>query len=348
MKRVLVTGCGGSISAHLLAHIFHNTDWEVVGTDSFRHKGWHDRIQVLLDNHPDWRERLTVVTHDLTAPFSPLTKKKIGHIDYIINMASLSDVQLSIEEPVPFIKNNVDITLNVLEFAREHWGLDEKNHEPPAGTAFIQISTDEVYGATTKDHQHPEWDALIPSNPYAASKAAQEMFAIAYWRTYCVPVIITNTMNNFGEMQQGSKYPAMIQKWVNNGDTVTVHAAPDGEIGTRYYIHSRNHSDALLFILNNTTPSKYNDGADRPDRYNITGDKQVDNLELAQFIAEYMGKELKYEMVDHHSTRPGHDRHYGLTGDKLRKLGWKAPLTFEESLKNTIEWQKANPDWLDA
>lgn len=346
MKRVLLTGAGGSISVHTLAHIFHNTDWHVVGTDSFRHKGWHDRIQVLLDNHPDWRERLTVVTHDLTSPFSPLEKKKIGYVDYIINMASLSDVQASIENPVPFIKNNVEISLNILEFAREIWGLDEKNHVPPEGTAFIQISTDEVYGATTRDYQHPEWDALLPSNPYAASKAAQEMFAIAYWRTYGVPVIITNTMNNFGEMQQGSKFPAMIQKWVANGDTVTVHAAPDGEIGTRWYIHSRNHSDALLFILNNTIPTTYASGADRPDRYNITGDKQIDNLELAQMIAGFMGKELKYTLVDHHSTRPGHDRHYGLTGDKLRNMGWKAPVSVEEGLKNTVEWSAEHPEWL--
>jgi dTDP-glucose 4,6-dehydratase len=72
----------------------------------------------------------------------------------------------------------------------------------------------------------------------------------------------------------------------------------------------------------------------------------VDNLELAQIIAGFMGKELKYRIEDYHSTRPGHDRHYGLTGDKLRKLGWKAPLTFEESLKNTIEWQAQNSEWL--
>lgn len=337
-KRVLITGVGGSISAHLVAHIFTNTDWEIVGTDSFRHKGWHDRIQVMLTDHPDWRERLTVVTHDLQAPFSPLTKKKIGHIDYIINMASLSDVQLSIEEPVPFIKNNVDVALNMLEYARELPDLE----------AFIQISTDEVYGATTREQQHPEWDALIPSNPYAASKAAQEMLAIAYWRTYGVPVIITNTMNNFAEMQQSSKFPAMIQKWVANGETVTVHGSEDGDIGTRWYIHSRNHSDALLFILKNHPPAKYADGADRPDRYNVTGDKQVDNLELAQIIADIMGLPLNYTIENYHQNRPGHDRHYGLTGDKLRDLGWKAPLTFEESLKNTIEWQMENPEWLNA
>lgn len=335
MKRVLITGVGGSISAHLLEHIFINTDWEVVGTDSFRHKGWSERVKQVLSKDPAWVDRLTVVTHDLTAPFSQMAKKKIGNVDYIINMAALSDVQASIEDPVPFIKNNVDIAINMLEFARE-----------VKPEAFIQISTDEVYGATDRDHQHTEWSALIPSNPYAASKACQEMIAISYWRTYGVPVVITNTMNNFGEMQQGSKFPAMIQKWVSNGENVTIHGSKDGDIGTRWYLHSRNHADALLFILNNCPPSAYVDGADRPDRYNITGDKQVDNLELAQFIAEYMGKELKYTIEDYHSTRPGHDRHYGLDGSKLRDIGWKAPLTFEESLKKTIEWQKEHPEWL--
>ena len=334
-KKVLITGIGGSIAVHLLAHIFHNTDWEIVGTDSFRHKGWHDRIQVMLDDHPEWRERLTVITHDLTAPFSKLTKQKIGHVDYIINMASLSDVQASIEEPVSFVQNNVSLVLNMLEYARE-----------AKPEAFVQISTDEVYGATTREQQHPEWDALIPSNPYAASKAAQEMIAIAYWRTYGVPVIITNTMNNFGEMQQGSKFPAMVQKWVNNGEEVIVHGDNEDDIGTRWYIHSRNHSDALLFILQNTKVALYAEGAKRPDRYNITGDEQVDNLQLAKLVAGFLGKPLKYRIENFHKSRPGHDKHYGLTGDKLSNLGWKAPITFEESLRNTVKWGEDNPQWL--
>ena len=334
-KKVLITGIGGSIAVHLLAHIFHNTDWEIVGTDSFRHKGWHDRIQVMLDDHPEWRERLTVITHDLTAPFSKLTKQKIGHVDYIINMASLSDVQASIEEPVSFVQNNVSLVLNMLEYARE-----------AKPEAFVQISTDEVYGATTREQQHPEWDALIPSNPYAASKAAQEMIAIAYWRTYGVPVIITNTMNNFGEMQQGSKFPAMVQKWVNNGEEVIVHGDNEDDIGTRWYIHSRNHSDALLFILQNTKVALYAEGAKRPDRYNITGDEQVDNLQLAKLVAGFLGKPLKYRIENFHKSRPGHDKHYGLTGDKLSNLGWKAPITFEESLRSTVKWGEDNPQWL--
>jgi dTDP-glucose 4,6-dehydratase len=104
VKRVLLTGIGGSIATHVMAHIFHNTDWEVVGIDSFRHKGWSDRLAVYLNDHPQWRERLTVVTHDLIAPFSEMTKDKIGHIDHIISMASLSDVEASIQDPVPFVR----------------------------------------------------------------------------------------------------------------------------------------------------------------------------------------------------------------------------------------------------
>lgn len=161
-----------------------------------------------------------------------------------------------------------------------------------------------------------------------------------------MPVIITNTMNNFGEFQQPSKYPVIIQRAIMNDETLTVHGTPD-KVGTRYYIHSRNASDALLFILKNLPPYMHKPGeVDEPDRYNIVGDKQVDNLSLAEVIADLMGKDLKYEYVDFHSTRPGHDLHYGLDGTKLKKKGWKSPLSFEESLQNTIDWQLEHNEWI--
>ena len=292
----------------------------------------------MLDSHPEWKERLTIITHDLTAPISPIMQKKMGQIDYIINMASLSDVEASIQNPVPFIKNNVDLVLTMLEYAREI--------KPEV---FIQISTDEVYGASASKYGdlRKEWDAIIPSNPYAASKAAQEAIATSYWRTYGVPVIITNTMNNIAELQQPSKYPVMIQKAIMRGEEITIHGK-EGQIGSRSYIHSRNFADAVLFIIKNCPPHQHVPlTADRPDRYNIAGDMQLDNLELAQMIAKLMDKELKYKLVDSHSTRPGHDPHYGLDMTKLRSLGWKTPMTFEESLKNVIEWQVSHPEWIN-
>lgn len=336
-KRLLLTGIAGSIGTHTMIHIFKNTDWDIVGIDSFAHKGLTERITEMLREHPDCWKRLKLITWDLKHPITKAVEDKIGRIDYIINMASLSDVEASIQDPVPFMQNNIELTINMLEYARRC--------KPKA---FIQISTDEVYGPSGRDQRHPEWSAIVPSNPYSASKACQEAIAISYWRTYGVPVIITNTMNNFGEYQQPSKYPVMIQKSVAAGDTLTIHGSEDGkDIGTRYYIHSRNHADALLFLLQNCPPHLHEPNAiDKPDRYNIVGDKQVDNLELARLIAKLMVKPLKYKMVDAHSGRPGHDRHYGLDGKKLKKLGWKSPLSFEESLKNTITWQTEHPDWI--
>lgn len=339
MKRLLLTGIGGSIGCHFFAHIMHNTDWHVVGTDSFRHKGWTDRIDLMVTNHPDWRERLTLITHDLNAPFSELMKKKMGKIDIIISMASLSDVEASIHHPESFVMNNVQLALNLLEYARE-----------AKPEVFLQISTDEVYGAVASKHDdlRKEWDPIVPSNPYAASKACQEAIAISYWRTYGVPLIITNTMNNFGEMQQASKFPAMLQKWIASGKKVTIHGHP-GMIGSRSYIHSRNFADAVLFILKNCPPHLHAPNTcDKPDRYNIAGDKQLDNLELAQTIAGLMGSTLDYELVDSHTQRPGHDLHYGLDDGKLKALGWHPPLTFEESMKNVILWQEEHKEWLSV
>lgn len=337
MKKILLlSGIAGSIGIHTLSQVMKNTDWDVVGIDSFRHKGWSDRLAAHFSNRPLDIPRTRILTHDLSAPFSELTKKRIGHVDYVINMASLSDVEESNRNPVPFVRNNIDLVLNMLEYARE---------AKPA--AFIQISTDEVYGPTTgKDDGYKEWDAKIPSNPYAASKSCQEELCIAWWRAFEVPLIITNTMNNFGEMQSASKYPVIVQKTIANGEEITIHGDENG-IGSRSYIHSQNFANALIFILKNTTPRLHQPSAvDKPDRYHIAGDKQVDNLELAQMIAGLMDKELKYKVVDFHKTRPGHDKHYGLNADKIKELGWKSPVSFEESLKNTIDWQSKNPDWI--
>lgn len=363
-KRLLLTGIGGFIGSHTITHFLVNTDWEIIGLDSFRHKGLTDRI---TDDkyYQENKSRVKIFTHDLLAPLSPLLIDQIGQIDYIINMASESHVDRSIDYPAPFIQNNINLVTNMLEYARV-----------VKPEVFIQISTDEVYGPMVDKIPHPEWDTILPSNPYSASKAAQEAIAIAYWRTYGVPVIITNTMNNFGERQDPEKYVPKIIRAVLKGDTVTVHGKP-GDIGSRFWLHARNHADATLFILQNAnvaiepgwqtihnvppfenqtisieTPGREKllqkfPVSDRPQRFNVVGEVEIDNLEIAQIVANVLNKPLHYKLEDFHSTRPGHDPHYGLTGHKLERAGWIAPISFESSFAKTIKWYEANPVWLN-
>lgn len=331
-KRVLLTGVGGLVASHVLRHLMENTDWEIVGIDSFRHRGKTDRIVQQLDGLD--KSRYINLVHDLTVPISDQLNKKIGHIDYVLNLASESHVDRSITDPRPFVENNVHLILTMLDWARI--AKPEK---------FIQISTDEVYGPMY-DLPHSEGNPHRPSNPYSASKSAQEDICYSYWRTFNVPIVITNTMNLFGAMQDVEKFIPMIIKTVNEGGTVSVHADKDGTPGTRFYLHARNQADALLFLLKNHTPSLY--PATDLDRFNIVGEREISNLELAQQVAEYVGKHLKYKLVDVHSQRPGHDRRYGLDGAKLANLGWKAPIPYEESLRSTVEWtlRPENDSWL--
>lgn len=336
MTTLLLTGAGGSIGCHTLRHILQNTDWKVVALDSFRHKGWTDRIEVMLHAHPGDRNRVRVFTHDLAAPLSPLLIGKIGPVDHIINMASLSDVHASLVDPAPFVLSNVQLILNMLEYARE-----------VMPQTFLQISTDEVYGPTDGKVFHKEWDPILPSNPYSGSKAAQEAIAISYWRSYGVPLMIVNLMNNFGEMQSKSKFPVIVQRRIERDEVITIHGT-EKSVGSRYYIHSRNSADAFLFILKNVVPNRHKDGElDRPARFNIVGDKQITNVELVQMIAKMLHKHVRYKLEDSTVSRPGHDHHYGLDGTKLAALGWKSPKSLEESMHNTVLWQQDNPEWLE-
>lgn len=362
MTKILITGAGGFVGHHFLEHVLVNTDWDIVATDSFRHKGKTDRISEVL-NGPAASEyykpgggsyRAQVITHDLTAPFSSQAVEQMGTIDYIVAFASDSHVDRSITDPVPFVENNVSVVLNTLELARK---IKPKS--------FVLVSTDEVYGPVeaTDLKGHPEWDTILPSNPYSASKAAQEAIAISYWRTYGVPLQIVNCMNMIGERQDPEKFVPLVLGKVLAGQEVTIHGTED-HIGTRHYLHSRNLADGITFLLKNTQPAYFpahakvipwpEKGYDRypprltgrPDRYNIASPDRVDNLALAQMIADYAGKPLRYKLEDFHSTRPGHDPHYGLDGEKMAGLGWTPPISLEESLRHTVEWTMKNPHWL--
>lgn len=357
--RVLLTGAGGFVGAHMLAHLMKNTNWEVVIIDSFRHHGKTDRLRDLLDTHPEYKERMTVLAHDLTVPISDTLDHSIGHIDYVLSIASESHVDRSISDPRPFIENNVSLMLTLLEWLRTR----------PEIKKFIQISTDEVYGPTEdgyvpckekkvcvdgnpKNHKHlqpidhAEGEPHRPSNPYSASKSAQEQICYSYWRTYNLPIVITNTMNMYGELQDTEKFVPKIIKAIIEDKPINVHVSPEGVPGSRYYLHARNQCDALLFLLNNHTPTRY--PARDMDRFNVVSEDEIDNMQMVEIISGFMFKKANVVKQNFHESRPGHDLRYGLDGTKLKELGWTPPISFHDSLKSTVEWylREENKGWL--
>ena len=354
MTTVLLTGAGGFVGSHVLRHLLVNTDWKIICPVTFRHKGSSDRIASSLGDLPhvvdrNLKGRVQIVHHDLTMPFSQQWIERIGKIDVIMNVASESHVDRSIGDPVGFIQNNVNLILNLLEYARV-----------VRPKLFLQMSTDEVYGPAVAPHLHSEGEPHRPSNPYSASKAAQESIIYSYWRTYAVPVIITNTMNIFGEMQDPEKYFAKIMRCVMRGEPVPVHgkpkhvmgSLPQWTAGSRFYLHARNLADAWLFLTKlaldpaNAGETLWAPYHDDIMRFNIVGEKELDNKDLAQLIAMVLQKPLKIEWVDFHSSRPGHDLRYALNGTKLAEYGWHAPVSLEEGIERTVEWTLRHSEWL--
>lgn len=337
MSHLILTGASGFVGSHVLRHVLTETDWTIACPVSFRHKGLPARITSALQERPDWWARVDIVHCDLSAPVDHLTFASLGgdRCDFLLNVASESHVDRSISDPVPFVTNNVSLVLNVLEAARQM----------PQLKMLLHMSTDEVYGPAPGDYCHREWDAILPSNPYSASKAAQEAIAISYWRTFSVPVVLTNTMNIVGETQDVEKMVPKAIRSVLSGEPMTVHADAQGKPGSRFYLHARNLADAWLWLVRNHTPRMYPDH-DRPSRFNIVGEREVDNGELVEMIADILDCEPQMEFVDFHGARPGHDRRYALDGTLISQAGWKAPVNFDESLRRTVEWTVAHPEWL--
>ena len=344
MKRILITGGAGFIGHHVIEHILKTTDWDIVSLDRLGISGNLNRFPE-MEIWPTLGHRVKFLHHDLRSPVNYFVGQEIGQVDYILHMAASTHVDRSIVDPMAFVLDNVVATTNLLQFSRViQEGLK----------AFVYFSTDEVFGPAPLDTKYPEWARYNSGNPYAAAKAGGEEMALAFANTYNLPVIITHTMNVFGERQHPEKFIPLVIKKVLAGETVTIHANKEKtKAGSRFWIHARNVAAALLFLLNRDEPRI---GAlPRPtywrmpnaDKFNIVGEREVDNLEMAQTIARILGKELKYEMVDFHSSRPGHDLRYALDGAKLAAMGWVMPVDFEGSMRHVIEWTLKNPKWLN-
>lgn len=337
--KVLITGGAGFIGSHIIEHILRNTDWDIISLDRLNVSGNYKR----LTDMSCWEKeghRVRSVVHDLRCAVNDLVAADIGQVDYILHLGASTHVDRSIVDPMSFVLDNVVGTTNILQFARKLNDPEYLHESKGMLKAFLYFSTDEVFGPAPGFTAYKEWDRYNSGNPYAAAKAGGEEMALAYANTYKLPVIITHTMNVFGERQHPEKFIPLVMSKVWRGETVKIHANKDKtKAGSRFWIHGRNVAAAILYLLKNY------DG-EPADKFNIVGEREVDNLAMAQMIAKFMDMELKYEMVDFHSSRPGHDLRYGLDGNKMKQLGWELPVDFEDSLRRTVEWTMMNPKWL--
>jgi dTDP-glucose 4,6-dehydratase len=343
-KRVLLTGGAGFIGHHIIDLFLRVTDWEIVCLDRLDYSGNLNRLDNVVSQFPpETRKRVKIVFHDLKAPITELTQNFIGPIDIILHLAASSHVDRSISHPMEFVLDNTVGTVNVLDFARTQKNLER----------MIYFSTDEIFGIAPNGVAYHERDRYNSTNPYSASKAAGEEFCVAYENTYKIPIFITHTMNVFGQRQHPEKYIPMCIRKVRNGETIFIHSDPSKTIpGSRFYIHGEDVADAMLFLLtlNEEQLKKVYEpdwGGAKCPKFNVVGKEEIDNLQLAQYIANAQNKELKYELVDFHTSRPGHDLRYALSGDYMRDLGWEPKRSLKDRIKEVVDWSIANPEWIE-
>jgi dTDP-glucose 4,6-dehydratase len=215
-KKIILTGGCGFIGHHFAEYVHKNTDWDIIIIDKLSYASLG--LNRLRNNELLYSKRVKVFTIDLCNELSEGIIKEIGNdVSYIVHMAAETHVDNSIKEPMKVITNNVNSTVNLLEWARTLKNLE----------IFFYFSTDEVFGPALGDTLYKEWDRHRPTNPYSASKSAAENICISYENTYKIPLMIVNVMNAFGERQHVEKFIPLCIKKVLNDELVYIHSYPD-------------------------------------------------------------------------------------------------------------------------
>lgn len=262
---------------------------------------------------------------------------KNNEITSVVNFAAESHVDRSIEEPEVFLTTNIIGTQVLLDTAKKYWKVNPKDKyckEYKPGVKFLQVSTDEVYGALGETGMFVETMPLMPNSPYSASKASADMSVRAYNETFGMPVNITRCSNNYGPYQFPEKLiPLMINNCLKEKD-LPVYG--DG-MQVRDWLHVSDHCSAIDTVLH-----KGKDG----EVYNIGGNNEKANIEIVKLIIGTLGK--SEDLIKYVKDRPGHDRRYAIDNTKITtELGWEPAYTFEQGMKETIQWYLENTKWIE-
>jgi len=303
--RLLVTGGAGFIGSNYVRFVLENREDSVVTLDALTYAGSLDNLEGLVD-HP----RHEFVEGDIRD--QELVEELMSDVDVVVNFAAESHVDRSIDGAESFVTTNVQGTQVLLDAALDA-DIDR----------FLQISTDEVYGQIL-DGTFSEDDELNPRNPYAATKASADLLAKSYQTTHDLPVLITRTCNNFGPRQHSEK---LIPKFIQNaaaGKELPVYG--DGS-NVREWIYVEDNCRALDLVLREGTPGEV---------YNIGSGEERTNLEVTQAILEAVGG--SQDQITFVEDRAGHDQRYALEFDKLTDLGWEPSWSFEEGLKQAVDY----------
>lgn len=331
---ILLTGASGFAGSHMLKCLLKNTTSHIFCPVTYRHGGSKNRIKSIVSSEST--DKYTVFECDLA-------KENLNDFDFlssvslIINFASESHVDRSITEPRNFMSNNINLMINLLEFAR----LKSRDLQ------FIHISTDEVYGALDKSFSNTEWSRPhLPSNPYSASKSAQESLVVSYYKTFDLNISIINSTNILGEGQNQEKYiPKVIRKIINH-DEINVDTDIYGALGSRKYVYAGDVANAVNLISRLQINShNFDSKRNLPERFHISGIDEISNLEIVEIISKMLNIKPKINICP--SPRPGYDLRYELSSNKLRDLGWVESKPIIQRLKEIVEWTVSHPEWLN-
>ena len=333
MKNILVTGGAGFIGSNFAKYMLdRHSEYKIINVDVLTYAGNLENLKDVAENpnyvfvRADIRDR-----EEIDAIFS------VYDIDTVVNLAAESHVDRSIVEPEIFLTTNIIGTQVLLDVAKKYWKVnpdDKYCKEFKPRVRFLQVSTDEVYGALGKTGMFVETMPLMPNSPYSASKAGADLIVRAYHKTFGMPVNISRCSNNYGPYQFPEKLiPLMINNCLNDKD-LPVYG--DG-MQIRDWLHVDDHCSAVDTILH-----KGLDG----EVYNIGGNNEKANIEIVKLITETLGKSEK--LIKYVKDRPGHDRRYAIDNTKITtQLGWEPVYTFEQGIQETIQWYLDNTEWIE-